>query len=651
MDFLQPRQKSLLLSLLTTEVSSYISTSVLAERLAVTPRTIRNDVVELNKLLQSYEAKILNKRGLGLYIKYKNKKTIKTLKADLLNDQSIDDKDSLDERLKSFVLLILSQSNSIDELINQLYISDSTFDKYLNETRKLFKKYDLKLSKHFNRIEVTGTEANIRSCIIDNIDNKRAKNYVQGFSKAEKNLFKGIDLNKLSSLVVELINKLSLEISDFNVKNIVIHIALEIVRLKNNQQLEKFDRSKFDIKDKYAKDIYLFFERVMDQYQLKYGKNEKLYFVYHFALNYPELIAETDNISNDKKIDDAIINFLDRIKDNYLCNLVSDKKLIANLHKHLNLLLQVQKIDGNRKNPLLNVIISTFPLAYEMTVTAAPILENRLGLNLDVDEISFITLHIGASLERLYDNRWEKKRVALVCGSGTATALLLKARLETEFSEYISIIGIYSLYEYKHTEYKGADFVVSTVPIYKSPLPVVQVDLSNFQKDSFELYQYLVSISSESKLIMNLFDSKLIYLIDKKTTKKELLDLMISDQEKYEYVNSDFRENVYIREKMYSSAIGGEIAIPHPIKYSAIQSKVSFVRLKYPVEWDDKNKIKYVFLLSINKKDYPHMQQLFALLVDLQSNIQFRNLIDKCKTIEDTKEVLRTMVQDTRYEK
>ncbi|MDE7050751.1 MAG: PTS sugar transporter subunit IIA [Lactobacillus sp.] len=651
MDFLQSRQKSLLLSLLTTEVSSYISTSVLAERLAVTPRTIRNDVVELNKLLQSYEAKILNKRGSGLYIECKNKRKIKNLKSDLLNDQSIDAKDSLDERLKSFVLLILSQNNSIDELINQLYISDSTFDKYLNEARKLFRKYDLKLSKHSNRIEVTGTEANIRSCIIDNIDNKRAKNYVRGFSKAEKNLFKGIDLNKLSNLVVELINKLSLEISDFNVKNIVIHIALEIVRLKNNQQLENFDRSKFDLKNKYAKDIYPFFERMMDQYQLKYGKNEKLYFVYHLALNYPELIAETGNMSNDKRIDDAIINFLDRIKDNYLCNLVGDKKLIANLHKHLNLLLRVQNIDGNRKNPLLNVIISTFPLAYEMTVTAAPILENRLGLKLDVDELSFITLHIGASLERLYDNRWEKKRVVLVCGSGTATALLLKARLETEFSEYISIIGIYSLYEYEHTKSKGADFVVSTVPIYKSSLPVIQLDLSNFQKDSFELYQYLVSISSESKLIMNLFDSKLIYLIDKRTTKKELLNLMIFDQEKYEYVNSDFRENVYIREKMYSSAIGGEIAIPHPIKYSAIQSKVSFVRLKYPVEWDDKNKVKYVFLLSINKNDYPHMQQLFALLVDLQSNIQFRNLIDKCKTVEDTKEVLRTMVQDTRYEK
>lgn len=651
MDFSQPRQKSLLLTLLTTDVRSYLSTSLLAEKMKVTPRTIRNDVTCLNKILLPYNATILNKRGLGLYIKYKDEKLIQHLKSELLDDQSIANNDSSDERLKTFILLILIKKTTVDDIINQLYISDSTFDKYLNDARKTLRKYSLKLRKKENNIEIIGTEANIRSCIIDNIDDKRDKNYVRGFSRSENNLFKDIDLTQLSSLVVELINKLELEISDYNVKNIVVHIALEIVRLKNNQQLEEFDRSNLKIKNKYVKTIAAFFEKIMRYYQLNYGKNEKLYFIYHLALNYPILIAEPSNVSNDEEIEDAIVNFLDRIKDNYLCNLVSDKKLIFNLHKHLSLLIRVQKIDGNRKNPLLDVIISTFPLAYEMTVTAAPILENRLGVKLDADELSFITLHIGASLERLYDNRWEKKQVALVCGSGTATALLLKGRLETEFSEYLNITGIYSLYEYEHSKLSNVDFVVSTVPIYNSSLPVIQVDLSNFQKDSFELYQYLVSISSENKLIMNLFDSKLIYLIDKKMCKDKLLKLMISDQEKYEYVNSKFKDNVYIREKMYSSAIGGEIAIPHPIKYSAIQSKVSFARLKYPVAWDKKNKVKYVFLLSINKRDYPQLQQLFALLVDLQSNVQFRNLIDRCKTIEDTKEVLRTMVQNARYEK
>lgn len=67
MDFSQPRQKSLLLTLLTTDVRSYLSTSLLAEKMNVTPRTIRNDVTCLNKILLSYNATILNKRGLGLY--------------------------------------------------------------------------------------------------------------------------------------------------------------------------------------------------------------------------------------------------------------------------------------------------------------------------------------------------------------------------------------------------------------------------------------------------------------------------------------------------------------------------------------------------------------------------------------------------------
>ncbi|WP_261974844.1 PTS sugar transporter subunit IIA, partial [Lactobacillus crispatus] len=151
--------------------------------------------------------------------------------------------------------------------------------------------------------------------------------------------------------------------------------------------------------------------------------------------------------------------------------------------------------------------------------------------------------------------------------------------------------------------------------------------------------------------LSTLFDGKLIYLLKDKLTKEKVLDLMIDDLEKYHYVESDFRDNVYKREDLYSTAIGGGIAIPHPIKYAATQSKVSFARLNEPIKWDDKNMIKYVFLISVNKKDYPNIQELFTFLVDLQQNQQFRNLIDKCKTINETKDVLRTIIQSVGYEK
>ncbi|MEB3362685.1 PTS sugar transporter subunit IIA [Lactobacillus sp. R2/2] len=46
---------------------------------------------------------------------------------------------------------------------------------------------------------------------------------------------------------------------------------------------------------------------------------------------------------------------------------------------------------------------------------------------------------------------------------------------------------------------------------------------------------------------------------------------------------------------MYSTAIGGKIAIPHSLGYATNKSKVCFARLSQPIMWDEKNEVKYVF--------------------------------------------------------
>lgn len=56
-------------------------------------------------------------------------------------------------------------------------------------------------------------------------------------------------------------------------------------------------------------------------------------------------------------------------------------------------------------------------------------------------------------------------------------------------------------------------------------------------------------------------------------------------------------------------------------------------------------------MISVNKKDYPNIQNLFTFLVDLQQNQKFRRLIDKCETIEETKDTLRTIIQEVSQDK
>lgn len=651
MPFSQPRLKSILLLLISknsTNNTTYLSSKSLADKLDVTTRTLRSDIKTLNNSLKQYDIQIKDKRGKGLYLLIKDQDKYQAM-LDQLEKSNIasDLEDNYEGRLKNFLLMILTKPRNIEDIMETLYISDSTADKYLKQIRKLVKKYNLRVRKSGDVLKVIGSEANIRSCFIDYVDNKRSKNYVRSFSETEKRVFSQIDLNDLLTKVTNLIMSLGFEISDFNDKNIVLHLALELLRSRSDNELKKFDRNHPKIKKEYSTRIRSFFEDIFKQYNLQTNESEYGYFCYHLALNYPQVMITDDKnpMTSNKKIHGLVIAFLDRIKDNYIFNLVDDDTLVDNLEKHFELLLKVQNINGQRKNPLLNVIISTFPLAYEMTVTSASLIEHQLNIKLSPDELAFITLHIGASMERMYNNRWAKKRAALVCGSGTATAMLLKARLSSQFSEYLDIAGVYSLYEFKHSKLNNVDFVISTVPIYDSDLPVIQVDLSNFQNDSSELYQYLVSVSDKNKVIMNLFDSKLIYLIQGKSSKEEILDKMINDLEKYDYVQKDFGERVYKREALYSTAIGGGIAIPHPLKYSALQSKVSFARLSKPVQWDDKNEVKYVFMISVNKKDYPNIQDLFTFLVNLQSDQQFRNLIDKCKNVTKTKDVLRTIIR------
>ena len=63
------------------------------------------------------------------------------------------------------------------------------------------------------------------------------------------------------------------------------------------------------------------------------------------------------------------------------------------------------------------------------------------------DEIGYITLHVGAVIERMKQSKKiQQKRAVLVCGNGVGTTNLINIQLTREFPE-ISIIGNKHAYE------------------------------------------------------------------------------------------------------------------------------------------------------------------------------------------------------------
>ena len=628
--------------LLNDSANRYVSTSFLAQKCHVSTRTIRSDIQALNKELTIFKVTIKNKRGAGFYLTNidtaTRAKLLKVAKSDLPVTRS-------EERIAAVEqYLLVNDRVKLSDLVEKFFISDNTFFSYLVTIKKEFSKFNLKVNKSNDVYRVKGSEADKRNFIIAKLINKKSDNYIIDFTEKERTILANVDLDKLKKLIHAFLRHYSYHISDINTKNIILHFALTISRIKLNFHLEASTHA--NIKKDVLQNLKELFVKIESEFAIKLNQKEKDDLVYHFALNFPECVIYTNKSNAKESIAKAVTFFLQNIKSEFAINLLNDQELRVNLIQHLTNLVKIKKVNGKRKNPLLNVILSTFPYAYEITAYSAPILERMLDLKLDDDELSFITLHIGASIER-QGSRSSKKNAALICGSGVSTAVLVRAKLETQFAAFLNITGTYTYDEYLEGKANNNDFLISMVPISNAAVPVIQIDLANFHNDILQLSDYLKSLNNPYRAIDKLFDEDNIYLLKAKLSKNELLDMLIKKLEQKKIVNKDFKEKVYEREKMYSTAIGGKIAIPHSLGYATNKSKVCFARLSQPIMWDEKNEVKYVFLLAIARQDYLSIQKLFDFIVDLQTNSTFREIIDKSSTPNDVKTAISKLIQNS----
>lgn len=158
---------------------------------------------------------------------------------------------------------------------------------------------------------------------------------------------------------------------------------------------------------------------------------------------------------------------------------------------------------------------------------------------------------------------------------------------------------------------------------------------------------FLQSITNPYQVIGQLIDEQYIYLLDDSDLNRDkVINLMIDNLERNQDVTKDFRDKVFKREEMYSTAVGGHMAILHAIGFETQKFIVSFARLNQTIKWDNHNEVNYIFLLSISRDDYLNVQKFFDFLIGLQTNQQFRKIIDNTKNTAEVKQAILEMIDD-----
>ena len=289
---------------------------------------------------------------------------------------------------------------------------------------------------------------------------------------------------------------------------------------------------------------------IENNFNITISEGEKKYLYSHLVAN----TQLNDLIDNDSKIKELVAELLNNIYLDYNFDLRNDEILSHDLFLHFKSILNTKSFALNKRNPLLNTIKTNFPLAFDITITCTAKFFNKQPYILTEDEVGYVSLHIGAAIERCFSGSLQNKSVILVCGSGQATTRMLETRLNVFFKDKITIVRKASYNEfinYTKRELLNIDFVISTIPLKSDFIPTIIVDFALNNQDIEAISKFLTSISlNKMKKSNKFFDKNLFIHLDKVDSKEALLKQMCHLMENQDIVDTDYFDYVMERENL-----------------------------------------------------------------------------------------------------
>lgn len=621
--------------------NEYTPVSSLQSLLNITDRTIRNDILEINDTLSAYGALVKLKRNYGYYIEITDdEKYSDFLKTFEHSDDKKMNIDTSEERIKYILNELLSSEDyvSMDELSETVFISKNTLNKYIKIIKNIVNKYDLEyITKPSSGVKIIGSEDRIRKLYVEYILSANFNEYVTSFTKEERSIFSNIDLDWLRKITIDQLNSHFVKTSDYNMKNIIIHLALMTTRVLGNHYINLYnitpDSSIMGLINGLCREIE-------GKYDIILSQSEKNYM-------YLQLIANTHldiTYIDDGKLRDSINQMLEVIYTDFNFDLRNDEILCADLFRHLKSIFTSKLYDLNSNNPLLETIKTNYPLEYEITLTAIAKTFVFEPYVLKEDDVGYVSVYIGAAIERCYYKSQKKKNVILVCGSGHATTRMLETRLNIVFPDKINIVKCLSYNEYSSytkEDVEDIDFVITTITLDNNLLPSVMVDFALNNKDVESINRHLSKmLHKRLQMFEHFFDKDLFMRLKGNTSKEDVIRTMYQKTYDKGIVDERFIDSVLKREEIGKTNMNDVFALPHPMELCATDTKVVVALLDNPIKWNESNMIQIVFMLVIKQGEQTDFEHLYDIFIEIISDSKLQQKIINSQTYEEFMDVL-----------
>lgn len=599
------------------EQGNYVSAKHLASILGVTDRTVRTYVKTIN-----------NETPLLIESSHEGYRINEVASPHQMNAAN----HSLNNR-RVYILRQLFKFSEIGidlfDLMETLYVSDATIRSDLAILSTAAKAHELKITQKKERFRLIGTEKNKRNFMIALIREQQT----QGTSfKKDIQFFLG------ESMVKEVIVICRRAFKDYRFspntyffQNFILHLALAIDRAKITTVASTIARTTATLGPPYQQSkadqlinqicgelikTFGVILQAQDQLELKV--------LCYFEMKHD---ANVYDYYIDKKIEQLLDDVLEEVSANYLLDFSEEQFRQKLLYHVQNLYNRAQDQRSSRNFSLLEIKIK-YPLLFDIAVFMASLLSEKLEVEINEDEISFLALHIGTFIDNKTEE--EKKLQTLIV---TPRYLNMSERISSKILEnFETDLTINAVCEEFPLALKmeTIDLVITTFERKEIPehwlqsQMVVRVrefvsksDLVNVRRKIEQIYR-----NNYRRLLWKTLPQWIaedFYLhtnqqLDKTLVFTEVMKLLL----KKKYVDRQFKAGLEEREALSSTAFPSKIAIPHAIKYDALQTGILVIQSTKKIDWEG-IEVTLVLALAVKKTDSILFNRIFPRIIEIVS--------------------------------
>lgn len=618
------------------DADEYVTVQCIAEHLRVSQKTVRNELNAIRALLQKEGlGKIESKPHAGVYLRITDECWEK------LNVQKYLTKEleaGNEKMVYTIIFELLKKRNlSFKNLQAQLYASRTMIQKLLPQVCTWLEMNRIHVEKEkgegMNLVVSDQKERYVISSAFFHLWTDIEKKGISFFESRDKSkynsevscfyakIFDGFDINGVITAIKNTEKKFGFCFTYEGFQQAQIMISFSVWNIRKNNPLDFFTMCTTKIDSEFDDSIASYLvEELEKYYEIHIPMTEKDYLASVLQVTDIQkfLTAEARQFCQLQSLElcRCTMKMVRLIEDMVEYELRHDEYFVENLFLQLRSMIARKKYGIHHRNPLTKQIRQKYHDIFMAIQGISVFVEKELGIILDEDETSYLTLLLGGAMLRRNSN----VNACLVCDSyGIGLMQLLHKKLEQQV-EGLKIAFEFSMRDLSKIKNCDCDMIISTTrEIRCDEKPVVVVDALLLDYDISAVENVMRNILREKAHAKNLsrtwgsrrklFRKEFIWRNVKGKDKFSVINMMCNELAEAGYVTDSFRESTVLREKKMSTEIGTQIAFPHGAISEVVRTVIAAAFLEDEIPWSKEVQVNQIYLVAFTPDDQQEMSE------------------------------------------